>query len=372
MRRLIVPIAALALIASACSLSLGSDDGSPAAADPVSTPVASPAALPDGDEPVADVVARVLPAVVNVTTEIAQAGGETGRGVGTGFIVRSNGVIVTNCHVVEGGSKVTVSTSDEEPRRFDARVIGGDCEHDLAVLKVDATGLPTVALGNSDDLRLGQEVIALGYALALEGGPTVTTGIVSSLDRTVQAQDPGCPTTVCGEDQVRTYADVIQTDAAINHGNSGGPLVDMAGRVVGINSAGNDSAENIGFAIAIDSAKETIDRAVSEPLAPSAYLGVTTQPVTSDLAFQLELSVESGAYVVATTADGPAAGAGIGEGDVIVAVDGRDVGSSEELGSVLGELSPGDQVDVELVGSDGSRRTIEVTLGTRPLPIDLP
>ena len=123
---------------------------------------------------------------------------------------------------------------------------------------------------------------------------------------------------------VRTYSDVIQTDAAINHGNSGGPLVDMQGRVVGINSAGDDQAENIGFAIAIDSAKDTIAKAQQSPLAPTAYLGVSTQPVTADLAVQHDLSVDQGAYVSATTNDGPAAAAGIGEGDVIVAVDGRD------------------------------------------------
>ena len=184
--------------------------------------------------------------------------------------MRSDGVVVTNCHVVEGGSKITVSTSEAEPREFDARVIGGDCLHDLAVLKIDATGLPTVQLGDSGSLQLGQRVVALGYALALEGGPTVTTGIVSSLDRTIQAQDPNCE--VC-DNGVRTYSDVIQTDAAINHGNSGGPLVDMQGRVVGINSAGDDSAENIGFAISIDSAKDTIAQAQTDPLAATAYLG---------------------------------------------------------------------------------------------------
>ncbi len=371
MRRTIVPAAVLAVVATACSLSVGSKEGVTSAPSPVAEPQVSTAPVVSDTEPVADVVARVLPAVVNVTTDISQ-GTSQGQGVGTGFIVRSDGVIVTNCHVVEGGTKVTVSTSEAEPERFDARVIGGDCEHDLAVLKVDAKDLPTVPLGDSSDLRLGQRVIALGYALALEGGPTVTTGIVSALDRTITAQDPGCAPETCGPDQTRTYTDVIQTDAAINHGNSGGPLVDMAGRVVGINSAGDDAAENIGFAIAIDSAKDTIDQAEADPLAPSAYLGVTTQPVTSDLAFQLNLSVDSGAYVVATTADGPAASSGIREGDVIVAVDGQEVASSEDLGTVLSDLSPGDRVTVEVVGTDGTERSLEVTLGSRPLPVDLP
>jgi S1-C subfamily serine protease len=371
MRRTIVLAALLAVVATACSLTVGSEQGASSPSSPVAEPQVSTPAVP-GSEPVADVVAKVLPAVVNVTTDIVSGDGQTGRGVGTGFIVRSDGVIVTNCHVVEGGSKVTVSTSDAEPQRYDARVIGGDCEHDLAVLKVDAEGLPTVPLGNSSALRLGQPVIALGYALALEGGPTVTSGIVSALDRTITVRDTNCPPENCGPNQTRTYADVIQTDAAINHGNSGGPLVNTAGQVVGINSAGDDAAENIGFAIAIDSAKDTIQQAESEPLAPSAYLGVTTQPVTSDLAFQLNLSVDSGAYVVATSTDGPAASAGIRDGDVIVSVDGETVGSSEELGTVLSDLRPGDRVTVEVVGSDGQQRSVEVTLGERPLPIDLP
>jgi serine protease Do len=367
MRRLLLPVVALALVASACSLSVGSER-STREADTLSVPQASP-----GKESVASVVARVLPAVVNVTTDIFRpdqlGGAQQGQGVGTGFVVRSDGVVVTNCHVVEGASKITVFTSEKEPKQYEARVIGGDCQHDLAVLKVGATGLPTVALGDSDALVLGQRVIALGYALALEGGPTVTTGIVSSLDRTIQAQDPGCSTCQNG---LRTYADVIQTDAAINHGNSGGPLVNMSGQVVGINTAGDDNAENIGFAIAIDSAKDTIRQAQADPLAPSAYLGVTTQPVTADLAFQFALSVESGAYVLATTSDGPAANAGIRQGDVIVSIDSETIASSDDLGNVLDGLSPGERVPVVVVDSDGARRTVDVMLGSRPLPVELP
>ena len=323
-------------------------------------------------EPVASVVERVLPAVVNVTTDVFTTdqfgNAQEGQGVGTGFIVRADGVIVTNCHVVEQASKITVFSSDQQPRQWDARVIGGDCLHDLAVLKVDETGLPTVPLGESASLQLGQSVVALGYALALEGGPSVTQGIVSSLDRTVRAQDPACKVCVNG---VRVYEDVIQTDAAINRGNSGGPLVDLAGRVVGINSAGSDSAENIGFAIAIDAVKAAIEQAIAEPLAPVAYLGVSSQDVTADLAFQLGLGVESGAYVVAASGDGPAAGAGIREGDVIVAIDDREVASAEDVGVILDALRPGTSVTVDIVGPGGAR-SIDVVLGTRPLPVDLP
>jgi S1-C subfamily serine protease len=312
---------------------------------------------------------------VNVTTNVYQASPtgepEQGRGVGTGFVVRSNGVIVTNCHVVQGASRITVFTSEDEPTRYDARVIGGDCEHDLAVLKVQAEDMPTVPLGSSDGLRLGQNVVAIGYALALEGGPSVTAGIVSSLDRTIRVPDPQC--SVCPVESgvpIRIYSDVVQTDAAINHGNSGGPLVDMAGRVVGINSAGSDQAENIGFAIAIDSARAAIDRAVSEPLQATAYLGVSTRGVTPDLAFQMGLRADSGAVVLATLPNGPAEDVGIRQGDVIVEVDGQTISVAEDLGAVLDGLDPGDEVEVRLIGPDGEERAVTVRLGTKPLPTE--
>ncbi len=364
MRKIVFGAVAAALVLSACTVQ-GSSSGDPAITR--STP------LEQGKEPVAAVVDRVLPAVVNVTTDVFRTdqfgNAQEGQGVGTGFIVRSDGVIVTNCHVVEGASRISVFTSDEEPTRYDARVIGGDCLHDLAVLKVDATDLPTVELGDSSTLRLGQRVIAIGYALALEGGPSVTSGIVSSLDRTIEAQDPQCE--VC-QNGVRTYTDVVQTDAAINHGNSGGPLLDMAGHVVGINSAGSDGAENIGFAIAIDAAKDTITQALNDPLGAAPYLGVSLQSVTTDAAFQLGLSVDSGAYVVATTTDGPAAGAGIRQGDVIVGLAGEPVTSGDDLATVMESLEAGDEVTVTVVRSSGQREELSLTLGTRPLPAQLP
>jgi S1-C subfamily serine protease len=361
-RRLLLLTASLTLLLGSCTQ----------AAVREATPEASPLPpLDPAQEPYAAVAERVLPSVVNVTTNVYQASPtgqpEQGKGVGTGLIVRANGVVVTNCHVVQGASRITVSTSEDKPTRYGARVIGGDCEHDLAVLKLDAEGLTPLELGSSGDLRLGQQVVAIGYALALEGGPSVTTGIVSSLDRTIRVPDPQC--TVC-PNGVRTYSEVIQTDAAINHGNSGGPLVDMEGRVVGINSAGSENAENIGFAISIDSARTAIEAAISDPLQATAYLGVSTRDVTADLAFQLGLPVDRGAYVLATLTNGPAAAAGIREGDVIVEVDGERIGAATDLGRVLDALRPGDEVDVRVIGSDGQERTVSVSLGTKPLPTE--
>ncbi|MEX0650897.1 MAG: trypsin-like peptidase domain-containing protein, partial [Actinomycetota bacterium] len=211
---MIVMVAAFAVSATACSVSLG-DKGAEAGVAGLNSATSSEPIDP-GKEPVAAVVERVLPAVVNVTTDVyQQVDGSSGQGVGTGFIVRADGVIVTNCHVVEGSSRLTVFLSDEDRTEYEARLIGADCLNDLAVLDIDEQGLPTVPLGDSGGLRLGQRVVALGYALGLEGGPTVTSGIVSSLDRTIEVPDPNCGAcekigTPQGEVPARTYPSVIQ------------------------------------------------------------------------------------------------------------------------------------------------------------------
>jgi S1-C subfamily serine protease len=289
--------------------------------------------------------------------------------VGTGFVIRSDGVIVTNMHVVEGATRIKVITPPPHAQQFQARVIGGDPTGDIAVLKIPAQGLPTVALGDSGKVLLGERVVALGYALALSGGPTVTSGIVSALNRSIQASDPNC--TVCSNGR-RTYGHVIQTDAAINPGNSGGPLVDLSGRVIGMNTAGAGQAENIGFAIAINEALPTIQDALTSPAKPIAFLGVQTTDVTPGLALQFSLPVRSGAYVVSTAPGGPARQAGITSGDVIVGFDGHPVSGSDALGALIRQHQPGDSVSVVAVLADGSRKTFDATLGVNPLPAQTP
>jgi serine protease Do len=315
-------------------------------------------------DPIVAVVKRVAPAVVNVTsstlTQDALGGVQPGKGVGTGSIIRSDGVIVTNFHVVEGALNLKVTLPPPDGRSFQARVIGGDSDHDLAVLKIGAKNLPTIPLGNSSKLALGERVVALGYALALPGGPTVTSGIISGLARTVQVQDPSQGIT-------RTLEDVLQTDAAINPGNSGGPLVDLGGNVIGINTAGNTGAENIGFAIAIDAARGIIEQAMAHPNAPAAYLGVSSQTVDPGFAAQFGLSVDHGAYVVALAPGGPAQKAGITTGEVIVGFDGKDVTTDDELRDAILARKPGDKVTVVIVRANGSRTTLTVTLGVRPV-----
>jgi serine protease Do len=366
-RRAILPLAgALAgvvLFVGACTNGTSAASGRPTSTP--SLPSASPLGPAGADtDPVVAVVERVSSAVVNVTsstlTQDPFGQVQSGKGVGTGFVIRSDGIVVTNFHVVEGALNLKVTLPPPDSRSFQARVIGGDSQHDLAVLKIDATGLRTVSLGVSDQLAVGERVVAFGYVLALPGGPTVTSGILSALARTVQVQDPSQGIT-------RTLEDALQTDAAINPGNSGGPLVDLAGNVIGINTAGNSGAENIGFAIAVSAAKPIIDQAVEHPNAPTPYLGVSTQTVDAGLAGQLQLPVDHGAYVVALAPGGPAEQAGIQTGDVIVSFDGKAIRSDDQLREALLATEPGDEAKVDLIRADGSQATVTVKLGVRPI-----
>jgi S1-C subfamily serine protease len=332
-------------------------------------PLPSPnSAFDPSNDLTVQVVKRVAPAVVNITTSTLSQesffGQQSGRAVGTGFIIRSDGIVVTNFHVLEQAVRIRVTLPPPDGRTFSARTIGSDSAHDLAVLKISATNLPTVPLGNSEDLQLGERVIALGYALALPGGPTVTQGIISSLARTVQAEDPNANS---GAGATRTYEDVLQTDAAINPGNSGGPLVDLAGNVVGINTAGAGEAENVGFSIAINAAKPMIQRAIEHPAAPTPYLGVSTTTVGPGLASQYDLPIDHGALVVQVVQGAPAEKAGVQEGDVIVEFDGKTVDSSDDLGAAILARDPGDRVSVRVIHQDGRSETFTATLGSRPV-----
>jgi len=369
-RRMIPAVLAVSMAGALLGAGCSSDqnDAAPVTSAPA-VPLANLERLDPARDPLVQVIERVRPAVVNVTSDVFQTsplGGGSGQGTGTGFIIRSDGIVVTNYHVVEGASKLTVITTPPNSKEFNARVIGGDASADLAILKIEGHDLPTVPLGNSSDLMLGQRVVALGYALALEGGPSVTTGIVSAMGRTITAQDPNYhPET--GADGTRTYRDIIQTDAAINPGNSGGPLINLAGEVIGINSAGAGQAENIGFSISIDAAKPIIDDAIANPEQPVAYLGVVTQTVNKGLAYQFNLPVDAGAYVVDVSPEGPAQDAGLKAGDVIVSFDGTKVSGSEQLGDLIRAGSPDQKVEVGVETDQGSK-TYEVTLGTNPLP----
>jgi putative serine protease PepD len=309
-----------------------------------------------GTSSTADVVARVLKGVVSVRT----TNFDGSRGEGSGVVIGRRGLIVTNNHVVDGARTVRVSFNDgkhQQPVR--ATVVGTAPARDLAVMRVQLNDLVPVPLGRSSSLRLGDGVIAIGFPLDL-GGPTVTQGIVSGLDR---AFTPDRGTRLQG---------LVQTDAAINSGNSGGALVDLRGRLVGINTAAARprDAENVGFAIAIDDARGVIDAIQAKPAGRGAWLGAAFDSVGSDAeAVQLGLAPGTrGAVVVTVFAGGPAAQAGVNASDVIVSIDGQAVGSSEDVTRLLRGLEPGDTVTLELIDPAGPRR-VTVTIGKRPATV---
>ena len=282
------------------------------------------------------ILAKVEPSVVDIVASSRRESGE-----GTGIIISPDGYILTNAHVVSDASRVSVSTTASS-KALSATVVGADEAHDVALLKVEnASGLPAAELGRSSDVKVGDDVVAIGNALGLRGDPTVTRGIVSALNRTVE-----------------NLTGMIQTDAAINPGNSGGPLVNSAGQVIGINTAvAADGAQNIGFAIPIDKAKALGDRLRSgQGPVPTAFLGVSTTE-TSD--------GSAGALVVSLVSGGPAQRAGIAVGDLIVSFDGKPVAGADTLSGLVQARQPGDTVQV-VVERNGSSRTVSVILGTRP------
>jgi S1-C subfamily serine protease len=290
-------------------------------------------------------VQRVLPSVVNVRTQ----GGE-----GSGVVIDRRGILVTNNHVVQGATNVTV-VFPESGRELRGSVVGTAVESDLAVVKVDATDLEPIEIGKSADLLPGDPVVAVGFPLGL--GLTVTQGIVSATTRTIQVPNAqGSP---------QSFEGLLQTDAAINPGNSGGALVDLNGRLVGINSAAAQAgaAENIGFAIAIDRVLPTINQILS---GQRPWLGVFLQTVDPSLAGQLGLPPDTeGAAVFRVVNGGPADGAGLEEGDVITAIGGKPVASDLDLIKSIAARRPGDEVELEVLGSSGTR-SVAVRLERRP------
>jgi len=297
---------------------------------------------PDTSGSVADAVARVLPSVVSIRTKTF--GG--GEGEASGVILDHDGLILTNNHVVEGSTSVSVAFNDERHTKpVPATVIGTAPERDLAVIRVQVSDLVPVRLARSSALRLGDAVIAIGFPLGL-GGPTVTSGIVSGLNRTID-----------GENGMLTG--LLQTDAAINPGNSGGPLVDRAGRLVGINTAGvrEGNAENIGFAISIDGALPVINRIRLQTPSSQAWLGIAYSSVDSESA-AVQLGLDSstrGAAVTVVYPGGPGEKADLAVGDVITVADDVPINSAADLAKLLAKRKPGDEVDLELIDSRGPR-----------------
>ena len=277
------------------------------------------------------------------------------QGSGSGFVISADGYILTNNHVVEGAEQVTVRLLDR--REFKAKVIGTDANTDVAVLKIDAKGLPPVALGNSDDARVGEWVLAIGNPLGEGLTFTVTSGIVSAKGRALQ----GLPGRGQGSIQ-----DFIQTDAAINPGNSGGPLVSVRGEVIGINSAIASETgfySGYGFAIPINLARTVMNQLIETGSVHRAALGVSIDNVTLNDAAYVGLPEIRGVVVKDIPSDdSPAKAAGILPGDVIISVDGKPVERVGQLQQVIGFRKPGDVVKVEVARKGGVRKTFNVKL----------
>ena len=324
------------------------DDDSGSSGDGAAAVVLRPSERIGRSSDIAPILQAAVPAVVAIVDD---GGPDSGGAAGTGFVISPDGVIVTNDHVVEGAQEIQAAFSDGTTR--DATVLGHDPKSDLAVVKVDATGLQTIQLGDSDRVQVGDDVVAIGNALALQGGLTVTRGIISGLHREV------------GTNTGSALTDVLQTDAAINPGNSGGPLVDAEGRVIGINTAIADpgSAQNVGFAIPISNAKAIIEQ-LRQGRQP-ALLGVQTVDVEQAKLDGDTVEVDEGAYVQEVTDGAPAARAGIKAGDVVVAVDGKKIASAAALGGVIRQHKPGDEVEIE-IDRQGESITVHATLTEAP------
>lgn len=300
------------------------------------------------DSAIAKVAARLAKSVVTISTTVSDDFGG-GRGVGTGVVLTSDGQILTNAHVVEDASEVVVRFAGEtEPRM--AKILASDLGNDLALLKIDATGLVAATFAKPGSVQIGDAVIAIGYALALDGGPTVTSGIVSALKRTIET-DSGA------------LNSLIQTDAAISSGNSGGPLVNLKGEVVGINTAvargdSTSAANNIGFSISVDEVLIVI-----EQLRKQAN-GVVREDGFLGVGLAAREDGGQGAIITDVQAGSPADKAGILIDDVVLAVDGEPIDGQAGLVAAIRDAEPGQTVKIEIL-RDGKRLNFEATLIAR-------
>ena len=365
--------------ASMCVLALACGFSSPA---PAATPTPAPTEVPPTVAPVvpiapqsqagaspngyqnlpgvmqlpsiADLVMGVQPAVVSIFVESVNQGlffDFTDQGAGSGVIVRSDGYVVTNFHVIHDVVGIKVHLPDG--KTYDAEVVGWDVVTDLAVLKIETeNNLPVIDWGDSDDIRVGDWVVAVGNALALKGGPTVTLGIVSAQGRTVRTER-------------EPLYDMIQTDAAINDGNSGGPLVDMDGEVIGISTAVERRAQGIGFAISSETALPIIDSLIEHGRVVRPLMGMNGEDVTSAIANRLDLNVDEGVVITRISRAGPAFNAGLQVGDVILSLDGIPTSDMGGFLTLLWSYEVGDSLQVNYM-RDNKQFEASVELVERP------
>lgn len=302
--------------------------------------------------PVVHAAKEVGPAVVGITNKAVARDWfnnqvQVEQGVGSGVIFRADGYIVTNYHVIAGAQEIVVSLPDE--RSFTGQVIGADELTDLAVVKIDATDLKVAEFGDSDDIMVGEPAIAIGNPMGLEFQGSVTSGVISALNRTLDIN----------ERQLK----LIQTDAAINPGNSGGALVNADGKVIGINSAklAANGVEGMGFAIPINSVRAIVDDLMSNGKVLRPYIGVGVFDKETAARQGYRLNAEKGVYVEEITLNGPADKAGIRRGDLILEIDGKEINKVGELRAAILEHKAGDTIRVK-IERDGSKNDVDVVL----------
>jgi S1-C subfamily serine protease len=301
-----------------------------------------------GNTVVAQVVNQLADSVVTINSQISDATGE-GEASGTGVVLTSDGEILTNAHVVEGATGVTVRFAGEtEPRT--ATVLASDPGNDLALLKIDATNLKPATFAQPETIRIGDQVIAIGYALALDGGPSVTSGIISALKRTIITESGA-------------LNGLIQTDAAISSGNSGGPLVNLRGEVVGINTAvarsdDNQAANNVGFSISVDEIGPVLEQLRSQAS------GVARQEGFLGVGLAARTDGGQGAIITSVQPDSPASLAGIQQDDIVLSVDGEPIDGQAGLVAAIRDAAPGQTVEIEILRGT-SRLTVKATLVAR-------
>ena len=368
MRYLLAVVVFAVLAAVACS-----SDPTATAEPATSERPASQSSAESGSEAVAmlqlpniaDTVERVRPAVVSIVARTVSRDRfgrqSTGFGSGTGVIFDESGLVLTNNHVIEGGVEITVTLDDGT--QVEAETIGADLLSDLAVLRLPGDGYPSLPLRENGSLRAGDWVIAIGNALALPGGPTVTVGVVSALGRSIEST-PGV-----------TLYDLIQTDTSINPGNSGGPLIDLGGNLVGINTAvlrgsSGVSVEGIGFAIDVETAQQVALQLVELGHVRWAWMGVFLADLSPEVAAQVGLPIREGVIIQNTLVDGPSDRAGIHPGDIVVNIDGHDIATVSDLTRLLKqEFKAGQEVEVEVfrvVDGQSSTKVLALELGERP------
>ncbi|MDP6100550.1 MAG: trypsin-like peptidase domain-containing protein, partial [Dehalococcoidia bacterium] len=327
-------------------------------------PTRAPSSSVAAPQPVSipDIVDQAKPAVVGIHTEGTQLNmflqPVPSRGVGSGVIITSDGYVLTNNHVVEGTQNITVDLPRSgyfpQGTSFESTVVGRDPLTDLAIVKVDAQDLPFIPIGDTAKLRVGEWVIAIGNAQGLPGGPTVTLGIVSAMGRSVETGDRDI-----------TMHDLVQTDAAINPGNSGGPLLNLAGEVVGINTAIIRGAQNIGFSISTATVNAVMEDLIQGGKVKWPWLGVRITTVTPALAKERGYSVEQGVLVIEVLEGFPASKAGLLNDDIMVSLDGEFTPDLETFKRMMRLYRAGDTVEVAVV-RDSKEVKMNITLGEKP------